>query len=63
VYWGYYRRWKQVEVVMGQVIIFEVEPEVGTVQVAILFAQIEAVVAAAQLVEESAKVPFVQGLQ
>jgi hypothetical protein len=48
---------------MGQVIIFEAEPEVGTLQVAILVAQIEAVVAAAQPVEESARVPFVVGLQ
>ena len=63
MYWGYCRRLKQVEVVMGQVIIFEAEPEVETLQVAILVAQIEAVVAAAQLVEESARVPFVVGQQ
>jgi hypothetical protein len=43
---------------MGLVIIFEVEQEVGTLQVAMLFAQNEAVLAAAQLVEELVKVPF-----
>ena len=48
---------------MGRVIVFEVELEVGMLQVVMLVEQIEAVVAAAQLVEELANVPFEQSLQ